>query len=61
MQLDSRLSKNFLTVRNQRPGKMVDLKEEEIKFLCAAAREVLISQPILLELEAPLKICGEWD
>lgn len=34
------------------------LTEEEITYLCVGSREILISQPILLELEAPLKICG---
>ncbi|CAG8803230.1 16780_t:CDS:2, partial [Racocetra persica] len=42
-----------------RPGKQVQLAEFEIKYLCTKAREIFISQPILLELEAPIKICGE--
>lgn len=33
--------------------------EYEIKYLCTKAREIFIGQPILLELEAPIKICGE--
>jgi len=47
-------------VRGSRPGKQVQLEENEIKYLCTKAREILISQPILLELEAPIKICGAW-
>lgn len=47
------------TVRGNRPGKQVQLAEYEIKFLCTKAREIFINQPILLELEAPIKICGE--
>lgn len=47
------------TVRGNRPGKAVQLQEYEIKHLCTKAREIFISQPILLELEAPIKICGE--
>ncbi|WAR53441.1 hypothetical protein PtB15_2B872 [Puccinia triticina] len=42
-----------------RPGKQVQLQEYEIKFLCTRAREIFINQPILLELEAPIKICGD--
>lgn len=34
------------------------MAENEITYLCNQAREILINQPILLELEAPLKICG---
>lgn len=45
-------------MRGSRPGKQVQLAEYEIKFLCTKAREIFINQPILLELEAPIKICG---
>jgi len=31
--------------------------EAEIRYLCTKAREIFISQPILLELEAPIKVC----
>jgi hypothetical protein len=48
----------FHTVRGNRPGKPVQLQEYEIKYLCTKAREIFINQPILLELEAPIKICG---
>lgn len=48
----------FMTVRGNRPGKPVQLQEYEIKYLCTKAREIFINQPILLELEAPIKICG---
>lgn len=37
------------------------LEEYEIKFLCLKARDIFINQPILLELEAPIKICGEFQ
>lgn len=47
-------------VRGNRPGKQVILQEYEIKFLCTKAREIFINQPILLELEAPIKICGTF-
>ena len=46
-------------MRGNRPGKPVNLSEYEIKFLCTKAREIFIAQPILLELEAPIKICGD--
>jgi len=35
------------------------LNEEDVKYLCTKARELFISQPNLLELEAPIKICGD--
>ena len=49
---------NTFVVRGNRPGKPVQLQEYEIKYLCTKAREIFINQPILLELEAPIKICG---
>ena len=48
----------LLSVRGSKPGKPVNLTEAEVRGLCMRAREIFISQPILLELEAPLKICG---
>merc|ERR1712046_154928 len=49
----------LLEVRGQRPGKAVNLTEHEIRYLCTQAREVFMQQSILLELEAPIKICGD--
>ncbi len=54
--LDSIIDR-LLEVRGSRPGKQVQLLEGEIRFLCTKAREIFISQPILLELEAPIKVC----
>lgn len=48
-------------MRGSRPGKNVQLSETEIRGLCLKSREIFLSQPILLELEAPLKICGKFD
>ena len=49
----------LLEVKGSKPGKMVNLSETEIKLLCDQSREIFISQPILLELDAPIKICGD--
>ena len=46
-------------VRGSRPGKIVALSEQEIRSICTKSREIFLNQPILLELEAPLKICGQ--
>ena len=50
-----------ISVRGSRPGKNVQLTEGEVRGLCLKTREIFLSQPILLELEAPLKICGEFN
>jgi hypothetical protein len=46
----------LLEVRGSRPGKQVQLLESEIRYLCTKAREIFISQPILLELEGPMTV-----
>lgn len=48
----------MFVVKGARPGKNVQLSEVEIRGLCLKSREIFLNQPILLELEAPLKICG---
>ena len=49
----------LLEVRGKKPGKNVQLSEEDIKYLCTKSRELFMNQPNLLELEAPIKICGK--
>jgi len=48
----------LLSVRGARPGRQVNLTENEIRWLCIKSREIFNQQPVLLELEAPIKICG---
>ena len=47
--------------RGTRTIKTVQLAENEVRALCLKSREIFLGQPILLELEAPLKICGEVE
>ena len=47
------------TGRGLSSPKAVQMSESEVKGLCVKSREIFLSQPILLELEAPLKICGK--
>lgn len=47
------------TVRGPKADKRLQLTENEVRDLCLKSREVFLSQPMLLDLEAPLKICGE--
>jgi len=49
----------LLEVRGKKLGKAVNLSEDELKYLCVTSREIFINQPNMLELEAPLKICGD--
>ena len=42
-----------------KPGKTVDLKEEEIKMLIDKSLIIIKEQKMLVELEAPLRVCGD--
>ena len=50
---------NLLSARNKKPGTPVDMSVPDAMNLCNQAREVLLSQPMLLELGAPIKVCGD--
>lgn len=45
-------------VEGGRGGRQVQLSEAEIRQLCVEAKQVLLSQPNLLRIHAPVKICG---
>ncbi|XP_047981134.1 serine/threonine-protein phosphatase PP1 isozyme 2-like isoform X2 [Salvia hispanica] len=49
----------LLEFRNARTVRQVQLSENHIRALCSTARQIFLSQPNLLELEAPIKICGD--
>lgn len=49
----------LLSVRGNKPGKTVDLKEEEIKYLIDKSMIIFKEQKMLIELEAPLRVCGD--
>lgn len=51
--------RRLLDAKNGRTVKQVNLPESEIRQLCAASKDIFLSQPNLLELEAPIKICGD--
>ncbi|XP_021754258.1 serine/threonine-protein phosphatase PP1 isoform X2 [Chenopodium quinoa] len=51
--------RRLLDAKNGRTVKQVHLPESEIRQLCVASKEIFLSQPNLLELEAPIKICGD--
>lgn len=41
------------------PGKTSNIPDLKIKKLCQAAREIFLEQPNLIELGAPVNICGD--
>ena len=55
---DSILEK-LLSVRGSKPGRIVDLKEEEIKYLVDKSTVLMKEDRMLVDIEAPVKICGD--
>ena len=53
------ITQRLLGLRGSPPGTLASLSEHEIKLLCTKVRPCLLEQPMLLELEAPMKICGD--
>ncbi|KAH8245810.1 hypothetical protein KR200_006713 [Drosophila serrata] len=49
----------ILRIIDTRRLKQLNLTETDIRLLCNKSREVFMSQPMLLELSAPVKICGD--
>lgn len=51
--------RRLLDARSGRTVRQVQLADAEIRQLCCASKEIFVGQPNLLELEAPVKICGK--
>ena len=49
----------LISARAKKAGVLTDLPVNDVMQLCNLTREVLLSQPMLLELGAPIKICGD--
>lgn len=58
--LQDDIIRRLISAKNGRTTKQVQLTESEIRQLCVSSKEVFLSQPNLLELEAPIKICGKY-
>ena len=56
--VDEILSK-LNSAKNLKIQKPVNLLESEIKYLAIKVKEIIMEQPIFLELESPLNICGD--
>jgi serine/threonine-protein phosphatase PP1 catalytic subunit len=49
----------LLEAKNLPPGTDIDLQEELLVRVIKAARDTFLEQPMLLELSAPINICGD--
>eukprot|EP01040_Poterioochromonas_malhamensis_P007346 gene7346-7927_t len=51
--------KSLLAVKSSPPGTEVNLPEDLIVKVVRSAREIFLQQPMLLEVSAPVNICGD--
>jgi serine/threonine-protein phosphatase PP1 catalytic subunit len=49
----------FLSASKQPPGTEVNLPEDQIFRIARACRQVFMAQPMLIEIDAPVNICGD--
>ena len=50
---------DLLSCKDYAPGYIVDIEAKALISIVFANRQILLSQPSLLELEAPINICGD--
>jgi len=51
----------LLSVRGEKPGRTINLKEDGIKLLIEKTLVLFKEQKTLIEIEAPIKICGNLN
>mmetsp|Transcript_27913 Transcript_27913/g.71300 ORF Transcript_27913/g.71300 Transcript_27913/m.71300 type:complete len:346 (+) Transcript_27913:54-1091(+) len=49
----------LLSAREKKPGTNVNLSSDEVVYLVDEATQVIVNQPAMLELEAPIQIVGD--
>lgn len=59
MERVDRLIATLTSVKDEKPGTEVNMDEEDLTWISRTAREVFMSQAMLLEVEAPINICGD--
>ena len=49
----------LLSAKSLKTQKQINLLENEVKWLATKTKEICMDQPIFLELESPLNVCGD--
>ena len=49
----------LLSVKNEKPGKLVNLSEDEIRFIIDNSLSIIKRESTLIELEAPINVVGD--
>ena len=58
-QICNSIISQLLEHKETAPTTQVLLKEKQVIWLCLKTREIVMNQPMLLDLSCPLKICGD--
>ena len=58
MRLDKLINK-LLLAKDYKPNTEIDLLEEEIKWVIYKSYEIIKNQPVFIELNSPINICGD--
>ncbi|GET92170.1 serine/threonine-protein phosphatase PP1, putative [Leishmania tarentolae] len=53
------LIEKLLSVRGASTQRQVLIKEDDIRAVLEAVREIFMSQPMLLEIRPPVRVCGD--
>jgi hypothetical protein len=48
----------YLIVKGGCRGKSVYLSRRDVSYLCQKCKKIFLEDPMLLELKAPIKVCG---
>jgi len=56
--VDSLLA-TLLAAKKAKPGTLVNLKQDDVFILLDAVRDILMAQPMLLDIKAPVNVCGD--
>mmetsp|Transcript_25924 Transcript_25924/g.52830 ORF Transcript_25924/g.52830 Transcript_25924/m.52830 type:complete len:314 (+) Transcript_25924:537-1478(+) len=57
---DQKLIDSFISrLVNASNKKLINFTENEINFICQKCRKIFLKQKVLLEIQSPLKICGD--
>ena len=49
----------LLQAKNYKPNQEVDLSEAEIRWLILKAKAIFMDQPVFIELDSPINVCGD--
>ncbi len=56
--LDKLINK-LLLAKEYKPNTEVDLEEDEIKWIIFKSYDIILKQPVFIELDSPINVCGD--